>query len=68
MLMATGQAFRKTKKNKVYLWLYELFGGISQWFIGHCDMEPFDLTQAKWVEMLDGVRVKSEFEVKGEET
>ena len=46
-LIATGEAFKDTRKNKIYLWLYEFFMGLGQWFITHCDMEPLDLWEAQ---------------------
>jgi len=56
-MMDTGLAFKDTKKNKIFLWMHEFFAGLSQWFINHCDMESYELTQALWAEMLEGVKV-----------
>lgn len=44
-MFSTGEQFKDTLKNKIYLRLYEVFGGWSQWFITHCDMEPLELTE-----------------------
>ena len=41
--MFTGKAFKMTLKTRLFLWFYRQFGNISQWFISHCDMEPFDV-------------------------
>uniref|UniRef100_A0A6M3X769 Uncharacterized protein n=1 Tax=viral metagenome TaxID=1070528 RepID=A0A6M3X769_9ZZZZ len=45
MMMHTGEQFKDTFKNRVYLKLYEILGGWSQWFIANCDMEPLSLTE-----------------------
>jgi len=44
-MFSTGEQFKNTFKNKVYLKLHELLGSWSQWFITHCDVEPLELTE-----------------------
>ena len=44
-MFSTGNQFKDNFKNHIYLRLYEVFGGWSQWFIKHCDMEPLELTE-----------------------
>ena len=44
-MFSTGEQFKDTFKNRVYLRLYEIFDKWSQWFIHHCDMEPRELTE-----------------------
>lgn len=42
-LSPTGRQFVPTYKTRLFLWLYRVFGTWSQWFVTHCDTEPFNL-------------------------
>ena len=43
--MEIGPLFKMTLKTRLFLWLYNRFNNIAQWFIKHCDVEdkPFGL-------------------------
>jgi len=37
-----GRAFRMTRKTRLFLWLYNHFDRVAQWFINNCDYEEVD--------------------------
>jgi len=45
MMFITGEQYKDTYKNRLYLKLYEIFTAWGQWFISNCDMEPIELTE-----------------------
>mgnify|MGYP001579766350 CR=1 FL=1 len=52
--MMEGNMFRMTIKTKIYLFFYEVFKNISQWFIHNCDYEDFTFSsqmegEKEWV-------------------
>jgi len=40
MIAEPDVEFNMTLKTRLFLWLYERFTDLGQWFISHCDMKP----------------------------